>query len=179
MKPMNTKKLTILVSLLMVMALGSLAYATDQTPPACKQGKGYGYHHGADEHHGKGNGMKCMSTLSQDEVKKLMAAREAFFKGTQTLRLDIKSKRLAVKSEIIKSTPDADKAKTLQKELSALEAQLDQKHIAHLLEMKKIAPNVGMKCLSAGGERMGAGKGCMGKGKGKGKAANNCPKMWQ
>jgi len=56
---------------------------------------------------------------------------------------DIFQKRLELRSELAKQTPDVQKAVKLQKELSELKAQFDQKRIDHRIKMKKINPNVG------------------------------------
>jgi len=42
-----------------------------------------------------------------------------------------------------KDNPDTEKATELHKKISDLEAKLDQKHIDHLIKMRKINPNAG------------------------------------
>jgi Spy/CpxP family protein refolding chaperone len=61
-----------------------------------------------------------------------------------------------MQSELAKAEPDAAKASGLQKEISELQAQLDQKRIDHMVEMRKVAPNAGRGYMR-GGPMMGYG----------------------
>ena len=63
----------------------------------------------------------------------------------------LNEKRQALHTELDKQTPDVATAKALQKEISDLQAQFDQKRLTHILEMKKIDPNFD------GRQRHGAG----------------------
>jgi len=81
--------------------------------------------------------------LSDDDIEMLKKERESFFKTTEDLRQDIYTKELELKSELSKKSPDAEKAVKLQKDLSDLEAKIDQKRIGHMIKMKKINPNAG------------------------------------
>ena len=56
-------------------------------------------------------------------------------------------------AELAKQTPDAATSAALQKDVSDLQSQFDQKRLAHILEMKKIDPNF------AEGRGMGPGMG--------------------
>ena len=90
------------------------------------------------------SGYGCrMADLSDDDVEMLKKERESFFKATEDFRQDIYTKELELKSELSKKTPDANKAIKLQKELSALEAKIDQRRIDHMIKIKKINPNAG------------------------------------
>ena len=66
--------------------------------------------------------------------------------------------RQALRSELAQENPDPQKAAAIQKEISGLEAQFDQKRLEHRLEMRKISPNAG------GGWMMGGGRGHHGRG---------------
>ena len=81
--------------------------------------------------------------LKDEDLKKLDEQRSAFFEGTKNLRNDLYQKGLELQSELAKQNPDTQKAGNLQKEISELKAQFDQKRIAHQIEMKKINPNIG------------------------------------
>ena len=106
--------------------------------------------HGMNKMH-RGNGMTMGSdTLTEEQIQKLKAEKAAFQKDTRDLRLELKSKSLALQSELVKKEPDAKTAKSLQKEISSLNAELAQKRIEHFLEIKKIAPYAGMKQLLDG-----------------------------
>ncbi len=65
------------------------------------------------------------------------------------------SKELELRSELIKNNPDASKAGALQKEVSELESNLDQKRIDHMLKMRKLNTNVDREYM--GGYHMGYG----------------------
>lgn len=98
-------------------------------------------------------GQGYAANLSEADLKKIDDARQAFFDATKSLKQNIYQKELELRSEFAKENPDAGKLSSLQKELSELEGQLDQKRISHLLEMKKINPD-------AGGTGRGANRGC-------------------
>ena len=101
-------------------------------------GGGYGMRR--DGGPGRGYGM---GNLSQEDFEKMNQLRQKFFEETGTLRSDLRSKALALNSEMAKETPDLNTVKNLQKELSALEAQMDQMRIEHQLEMRQLNPNAG------------------------------------
>jgi hypothetical protein len=101
-------------------------------------GDGYGRERGNGPGYGYG-----MGDLSREDIEKMTQLREAFFNDTETLRSDLRSKSLELKSELAKENPVLETVKNLQKELSALEAQMDQKRIQHQLEMRKLNPDAG------------------------------------
>lgn len=103
-------------------------------------------------------GMSCMENLSKEDKEKVTAERDAFLKATQDLRQEILSKQLVIQSELVKPLTDVQKAMALQKELSAFEAELDQKKLLHLLEIKKISPDAAASCMNKGGG--GQARGC-------------------
>ena len=144
-------------------------------------GKGYnqqrGMHQGRGWHHGGSGGPGCTAfdDLSADEIKKLDEERTAFFEAAKDVRRKIYQKRLELASEIAKENPDAARAAALQKEMSDFMAQMDQKHLEHILRVRKINPDLAMGFGGGGpmGPRMmhhggyGMGPGC-GKGPGMG-----------
>ena len=69
--------------------------------------------------------------------------RQAFFDATRQARQDLYAKRLALKAEIAKSEPDMKTATAIQKEVSALQADLDQKRLEHIMAMRQINPDAG------------------------------------
>ena len=137
-------------------------------------GKGFnqhrGMHQGRGWHHGGSGGPGCA-----DEIQKLDEERTAFFEAAIDVRRKIYQKRLELASEIAKENPDAAKAAALQKEVSDFMAQMDQKHLEHILRVRKINPDLAMGFGGGGpmGPRMmhhggyGMGPGC-GKGPGMG-----------
>lgn len=97
--------------------------------------------------------------LSEEQLEKLQALRTEFQTATRDLRMELESKRLALRSELAKKEPDAKTAKSLQKELSALNAELAQKRIEHILEVKKIAPYAGMGLMHNDSNGVETGRG--------------------
>lgn len=125
------------VAILAIVGFGTYAYA----------GWGMGYdHHGPRWHHGDGDEPgygNMMGDLSDDDIAALEKEREVFFKAIENLRQDIYAKRLALRSELAKKDPDVKKAKDLQKEISDIEAKIDQERVDHMIKMRKINPNAG------------------------------------
>lgn len=149
-------KTIVVVTILAIIGFGTYAFA----------GWGMDYdrhgwgHHGPGWHHGGGDerGYGYMrDDLSDDEIAALEREREAFFEATENLRQDIYAKRLALKSELAKKDPDVKKAQELQKEISNLEATIDQKRVDHMIKMKKINPHAGRGYGSGRGRGLGGG----------------------
>ena len=141
---MKNMKNTALIVLTVVAVVGFGTYAfADWGMGHHRYGWGQddpGYHHRGRG--GPGYGY-MMEDLSDDDIEMLKKERESFFKTTEDLRQDIYTKELELKSELSKKAPDAEKAVKLQKDLSDLEAKIDQKRIGHMIKMKKINPNAG------------------------------------
>jgi Spy/CpxP family protein refolding chaperone len=108
------------------------------------------------QHGAKGLGADA---LSEEQTEKLKAERTAFQTATRDLKMELKSKRLALQSELVKKEPDAKAARALQKEISSLTAELAMKRLEHVLEMKEIAPYSGMGQLENDSERVPAARG--------------------
>ena len=81
--------------------------------------------------------------LNDEDIKALEEERSAFLKATDSIRQNLYSKELELRSELYKENPDVSKAGALQKEISELEAQLDQKRIDHMIKIRKLSPNAG------------------------------------
>ena len=67
--------------------------------------------------------------LSREQVAKVEQQRAEFFKATEDVRRELNAKGLALESELAKKNPDISRAKALQKEISDLRAELDQKRL--------------------------------------------------
>lgn len=125
------------------------------------RGKGFnqhrGMHQGRGWHQGGSGGPRCgaFDDLSADEIQKLDEERTAFFEAAIDVRRKIYQKRLELASEIAKENPDAARAAALQKEVSDFMAQMDQKHLEHILRVRKINPDLAMGF--GGGGPMGPG----------------------
>lgn len=106
------------------------------------RGGGWGYE-GRGYHHQGGYGPGYSGQLSEEEINQLEQARDKFFDETRALRDDIFDKKSELRDELAKDEPDAAKTSKLQKEISGLQGQFDQKRIDHMLKLKKINPNIG------------------------------------
>ncbi|MFH2045563.1 MAG: periplasmic heavy metal sensor [Pseudomonadota bacterium] len=134
---MKKQFLTIFLAMAII-AFGITAFAGQEK--GYGPGKGQGY--GPSDGHGYDRGSCYMKNLSDDEMKKAEEERKAFFKATEELRQEIYSKELELKSEIAKKNTDIEKAQKIQKEISELKAQFDQKRLDHKLKMKSINPSL-------------------------------------
>jgi len=154
MKTSITSKALMIITIVAVIGFGTYAFAG--------WGMGYGHHggghHGPGWHHegegGYGYG-DMMGGLSNAEIEKMENERKTFFKATEDLRQDLYAKELELKTELYKENPDTQKAAKLQKEISNLEANLDQKRIDHMVKMRKINPNADRSFMGRG--PMGSG----------------------
>jgi zinc resistance-associated protein len=90
-------------------------------------GWGRGYH--------RGNG-----DLSDEARAKIDAARDKFYDETRSLRRNIDDKAYELNKEMDKDNPDAGKVAELQKQLSKLQTEFDQKSVQYRLEMRKLLP---------------------------------------
>jgi Spy/CpxP family protein refolding chaperone len=92
---------------------------------------------------GAGNPGMCAANanLTDDQIKKMESERTAFLLATKDIRQQIHDKRQALQAELAKQTPDALTCATIQKEISDIQSQFDQKRLTHILEMKKVDPN--------------------------------------
>jgi Spy/CpxP family protein refolding chaperone len=106
----------------------------------CPRQQGRGMKRYGDEGYGRRMGME---RLSDEQRAKVEAEREAFFEATRDLRQQLRQKNLAMRAELAKQSPEADKVRALQGEMSDLHGQLAQKRIDHLLNMKAIDPELG------------------------------------
>jgi Spy/CpxP family protein refolding chaperone len=152
---MQTKRFKALIlGAVFLLVTGALAFAHGP-------GGGYGGGHGGYgmqdgecprmmENGGQGMGPGMMGhgrkssdlDLSKEQQDKLDEARERFWSENRKLRRDIADKRDELYDELGKKTTDEARVTALQKELSKLESDFDQKTIQHKLEVHKIAPEI-------------------------------------
>jgi len=100
-----------------------------------------------------------LETLTEEQIEKLKEAKSAFQADSQDISMELKSRKLALQSELVKKEPDTKTAKALQKEISSLTAELAMKRLEMVLEMKEIAPYGGMGQVRNNTEGMPAGRG--------------------
>ena len=140
---------------------GMMGYGPQMMGPGYGMEPGYGRGPGMMGYGpGAGRGFRGYGypgDMSDEDVKKLEDQRNAFFEATKNQRNDLYEKRFELRSELVKQNPDAEKAGKLQKEISELKTQLDQKRISHMIEMKKINTNVGRGFAGRGPGGYGAG----------------------
>jgi zinc resistance-associated protein len=112
-----------------MMGPGMMGYGGGYGPGMMGYGPGYGRMRG----NGYGN-------LSQEDAAKLQQSQDQFFDQTRELRNSIRDKQFALNDELQKTNPDNAKIADLQKQLSQLESQFDQKALDHQLELRKEFP---------------------------------------
>ncbi len=100
---------------------------------------GYGGGPGSCWRHGGGYG----ADLTPDQEAKLDTLEQQFENDTQALRNNIRSKARELDTLIGSENPDPEKASALQKELSSLRAEMEQKRLSFRLSRKEIAPTQG------------------------------------
>jgi zinc resistance-associated protein len=103
--------------------------------------------------------------LNADQYQQMDAQRQAFFAATSDLRQQIFEKNIALRQELAKEKPDVATAGKLQKELSKLEGDLEQKRLEHMIAMRQINPNAGRGYAARSSRGPGSG-GCWGGGGG-------------
>ena len=181
---MNKKyrKLKIMLIAAMAILFSGIYASADWGGPHRGMHQGQGWHH---KGYG-GAGCGAFDNLSEDEIKQLDAERTTFFEATKDLRRKVYQKRLELASELAKDNPDAAAAAASQKEISDFKAQMAQKHLEHILRVRKINPDLARGFL--GGGHMGPGmmnpgmmgpgmmhRGMMGKGGYGAGGRRNCP----
>lgn len=127
-------------------------------------GAGYGMHRGWDDSPRGYGSQGYQSDLNEEDIANLDKERRAFFEATSELREELYQKELELRSELAKPEPDAKKAAGLQKEISNLEGQLDQKRLDQQIKMRKDFP----RSENRGYGGMGMGRGMYGGGYGRG-----------
>jgi hypothetical protein len=111
-------------------------------------GPGYVGHMGYGPHM---RGYDNWGNLSNEDAAKLDQARDKFFNSTQDLRRQIDEKQYAIQEELSKDIPDTGKVVNLQKALSGLQAEFDQKALAYRMEVNKLLPQESARGPNGGG----------------------------
>ncbi len=109
-------------------------------------------------------GQGYQSNLSEEEIAKLNQERQAFFEATSDLREKLYQKELELRSELAKPEPDAKRSAGIQKEISGLKGELDQKRLDHRIKMRKDFPQFGYRGQGYGRGGRGMGRGMYGGG---------------
>ena len=126
--------------LAIVLLIGAIAYPVLAHGP--KWGKGghmmYGWEGGPDTGPSYGRGY---DKLTAEQREELDALHKKFYDETTSLRNELRNKSTELDTILNTANPDTEKAKTLQKEISDLQAELSQKQIDLELEKRKINPD--------------------------------------
>jgi zinc resistance-associated protein len=159
MKKILTNKSLMVLTIIAVLGFGAYAFADWGMGPGMMGGRGHhgpGWHHGGYGYNGYGD---MMGNFSDDEIQEMNSQRNKFFQATEDLRQDLYARQLELRSELAKESPDSKRASSLQNDISKLQAQLDQKRIDHMVEMRKINSNAGRNFMGRGGMGYGVGAG--------------------
>ena len=97
-----------------------------------------GYHHRGEYGPGQSGNY---SNLSDEEIAKLDQQRSEFRMTTEKIRQKLYEKNLALQTELAKENPDTSKASKLQREISKLQSDLDQKRLEYEIQARKSVPN--------------------------------------
>jgi Spy/CpxP family protein refolding chaperone len=116
-------------------------------------GSGYGMMHQGWGYGGPG----YRGDLSDEQIANLEKERQDFYEATADLREALYQKELELRSELAKPEPDTQKAAGLQKEISNLQSQLDQKRLDQRIKMRKDFPGFGYRGYGYGRGGMGRG----------------------
>jgi Spy/CpxP family protein refolding chaperone len=138
MEKLNVRNVMAVLTVVALVGIGATAFAG--------WGRGYGRHMGwgggpAD---GPGYGRGYLDeNLTDEQIKAIEDERQAFFNETESLRETLYAKELELRAELAKENPDAQKAAEIQKEISRIESDLDQKRVVHMIKMRQINPDAG------------------------------------
>jgi Spy/CpxP family protein refolding chaperone len=88
--------------------------------------------------------------LTQDQSAKMNSLHQSFAKETADLKTKIYQKQLDLNSLLLEQTPDAAKISALQKEISGLQLQLNEKSVSYQLEARKVLTPEQLAQLPAG-----------------------------
>ena len=140
MKKRGTSNIFIILTIAAILGFGTYAFAHMSMGygPSGWGGHMAGWHHRG--YYGQGYGE--IPNLTDEQIDKLEKERANFFENTKELRDAIYAKELEIRSEFAKSDVNETKVPTLQKELSKLRTELDQKHIDHIINVRKINPKI-------------------------------------
>ncbi|MGD9310956.1 MAG: periplasmic heavy metal sensor [Desulfosarcina sp.] len=148
-----------------LMATGTTTMAGNARGYAQKD-RGHGGCGDCGRYQGRGDcpGGRGWADITPEQREQMDAERQAYVEATRRDRQDLYAKQMALRAEIAKSEPDPAKAAALQKAVSDLEADLDQKRLQHILAMRKINPDAGRGFFMHGSRGMGRqkahGSGC-------------------
>ena len=164
MKFSKTGKIFMVLAIVAVLVIAATSFAgwgRGHWGYGYHMGPGYGMHRGwADGPRGYG-GQGYQSDMSKEDLARLNNERQAFFEATSDLREKLYQKQLELRSELAKPEPDAQKAAGLQKDISGLESELDQKRLEQRIKCARNfpVPDIKIAATDPGAEEWAGG--CM------------------
>lgn len=81
------------------------------------------------------------TTLNREQQQRLADLNRKFYDETRTLRDKLWSKSAELNALLSETAPDAGKVGKVQKEISDLQAKIDEKTVINKIEARKIAPD--------------------------------------
>ena len=152
--------MTVGAVILVVTALAMPAFARGPGwggGPGGRGGQGYGPGSGDCPRSGAWD-----QNLTDEQKTQLSNLQKKFFDSTAQLRNQMWTKRGELQTLMSSPTPDVDKARALQKELSDLQAKMAQERLSLQLEVRKINPDARFGGWGHGPGMGGRGPGMMG-----------------
>lgn len=132
------KKLTLAAVILLTGAIALPAAVFSQTAKGGNRMNRVGDRQGYKTWQGNRN-----SDLTTEQREALEKLHEEFYDETLDLRNDLRTKRTELINIMSQKEPDEKKAKAVQKEISDIQAKLDQKRIELRIKVLKINPDAG------------------------------------
>jgi Spy/CpxP family protein refolding chaperone len=130
----------------LLIALGSFVLVASLAVPLLAHGPGWNGGHHMRGNWGSDTGScwdygRGYTNLSKEEQSQLKELENKFSNETDRLRNEIWSKSAELNSYLNSTNPDSQKLKSLQRELSDLRAEMDERRLAYELEARKILPD--------------------------------------
>ncbi len=124
----------IVLTIAAVFGLSALAFAGwgGMPGPGMHRGGGPGYHH-----------QGYYGNVSPEESAQFEQQWAEFYNETAETRQQLQEKQLALRAELAKQSPDADRALTLQREISALRGEMDQKRLEYDIQAGGVSTGYG------------------------------------
>jgi len=130
----------------MLIAVGSFLLVASLAMPLLAHGPGWNQGHHMRDYWGSDRGSrwdygKGYTNLSKEEQRQLKDLDSKFSNETNRLRNEIRSKSAELNRYLNSTNPDSQKLTVLQRELSDLRSEMDEKRLAYELEARKILPD--------------------------------------
>ncbi len=139
------KKLTMIIGILLL--AGAVAVPVMAWGPHWGGGHHMMGYWGSDSEYGRDD----YGNLTSEQKSKLDTLDRTFYEETSELRDQIWTKSRELDVALNSSSPDLEKAKALQKEISELRAKLDEKTLTYEFEARKIVPDQRLGYAYGGG----------------------------